>query len=163
MFGGRLLAWLPGLKAGYTADLWFILHCLETYIEALKGKVGSGNTLGQALLGLCCAVGSSVCDSLGVRAWQDMAASTADFRHHLTSLSLPNTPSIPFLVTKAQLSAGRYLYLAGTYLCFQTVRLQGGSYPHAVPTQQAAFPESPPVPLQEASSATWLECSSLPS
>lgn len=52
--------------------------------------------LGQALLGLCYAVGSSVCDSLGVRAWQDMAATAADFRHHLTSLNLPNTPSIPF-------------------------------------------------------------------
>lgn len=38
MFGGRLLAWLPGLKAGYTASLRFTLHCLETYIEALKER-----------------------------------------------------------------------------------------------------------------------------
>lgn len=90
-----MLAWVPGLEVGYTAGLWFILHWPEAYSEALKERWVQAIPLGQALLGLCHGVGSPVGDSLGVRAWQGMAVTTAAFRHHLTSLNLHNTPRYP--------------------------------------------------------------------
>jgi hypothetical protein len=53
VFRGSLLAWVPGLKAGYTAGLWFTLHYLETYIEALKERwVQAGPGIAGTVL--CC-------------------------------------------------------------------------------------------------------------
>lgn len=122
--------------------------------------------LSQAILGLCYAAGGSVCDRLGVRAWQDMAATIADFRHHLTSLHLPNTPGIPF-PSNPRPSCQQEV----TYTCLGLIYVSrwcdfkgAATHTQSPPSRQlATFPESPPVPLQEASSETWPECSSLPS
>lgn len=90
-----LLAWVPGLEAGYTVSLQFILHCPEASSGALKERRVQAISLGQDLLGLYRTVGSPVCDRLGTRALQGMAATTTAFRHHLTSLHLPSTPCHP--------------------------------------------------------------------
>lgn len=108
------------------------------------------------------AVSSTVCGSLGVRAWQDMAATTAAFRHHLTSLNLPNTPGISF-PSDPRPSCQQEV----TYTCLGLIYVSRwcdfkGTATHMQfpPSRQLAiFPESPPVPLQKASSTTWLEYS----
>lgn len=83
------------LLAGYTVGLQFILHRPEASSGALKERWVQAISLGQDLLGLYRTVGSPVCDRLGTRAWQGMAATTTAFRHHLTSLHLPSTPCHP--------------------------------------------------------------------
>lgn len=124
--------------------------------------MGAGNTPGPGIAGMRYAVSSTVCGSLGVRAWQDMAATTAAFRHHLTSLNLPNTPGIPF-PSDPRPSCQQEV----TYTCLGLIYVSRwcdfkGTATHMQfpPSRQLAiFPESPPVPLQKASSTTWLEYS----
>lgn len=99
-----LLAWVPGLEAGYTVSLQFILHCPEASSGALKERRVQAISLGQDLLGLYRTVGSPVCDRLGTRAWQGMAGYGSHHNSFQTSPHKPASPqhplSSPFLMTQ---------------------------------------------------------------
>lgn len=112
-----LLAWVPGLEAGYTVGVQFILHCPEAYSGALKERRVQAIPLGQDLLELYLTVGSPVCDRLGTRAWQGMKENGSHHNSFQTSPHKPASPqhpqSSPFLMTQGP--AGSYLHLSGTY------------------------------------------------